>query len=186
MCFLPKIQFAPAHARLGQKGNFEANFAQISPKLGPFLPKNVRNCNRTSHTQIGRTHAHRTHALEAFSHAHRTCADVRAPVRVRIQFCNSQFADNYVLQSTKTVLKPAVANERRSRSLSVTSKRLHKAKAKAESPSITTFLKPRVASSDGIKNDVGEPKEALIKSQLDRLVSQKLISAFFPKNKSAP
>ena len=90
VCVLPKIQFA----RLGQKGNFEANFAQISPKLGPFLPKNVRNCNRTSHTQIGRTHAHRTHNLEAFSHAHCTRADVRARVRVRILFRNSQIAIN--------------------------------------------------------------------------------------------
>jgi hypothetical protein len=62
----------------------------------------------------------------------------------------------------------------------VTSKRLQKAQAKAERPSITTFLKPRVASSEGVKNDVGEPKEALIKSQLDSSVSQKLISDFFP------
>ena len=93
---------------------------------------------------------------------------------------NSYIADNYVLQSTKIVPKPAVANERRSRSLLVTPKRLHKAKAKAERPSITTFLKPRVASSEGVKNDVEEPREALIKSQLDSSVSQKLISDFFP------
>ena len=93
---------------------------------------------------------------------------------------NSYIADNYVLQSTKIVPKPAVANERRSRSLLVTSKRLHKAQAKAKRPSITTFLKPRVASSKGVKNDVGEPREALIKSQLDSLVSQKLNSDFFP------
>ena len=39
------------------------------------------------------------------------------------------------------------------------------AKAKAERPSITTFLKPRVASSEGVKNDVGEPREALIKTR---------------------
>ena len=93
---------------------------------------------------------------------------------------NRYIADNYVLQSTKIVPKPAVANERRSRSLLVTSKRLHKAKAKAERPSITTFLKPIVASSEVFKNDVEEPREALIKSQLDSSVSQKLTSDFFP------
>ena len=54
------------------------------------------------------------------------------------------------------------------------------------SPSITTFLKPIVASSEGVKNDFGESKEAIIKSQLDSSVSQKLISVFFPKNSSAP
>ena len=109
--------------------------------------------------------------LEAEPRPRRSCA------------INSYLTDNYVLPSTKIVPKPAVANERRSSSLLVTSKRrLDKNKAKAESPSITTFLKPRVALSEGFKNDAGEPKEALNKSQLDNLVSQKLISEFFPKN----
>ena len=53
-------------------------------------------------------------------------------------------------------------------------------KSTSKRPSITTFLKPRVASSEGVKNDVGEPRKALIKSQLDSSVSQKLISDFFP------
>ena len=112
--------------------------------------------------------------LEAEPRPRRSCA------------INSYLTDNYVLPSTKIVAKPAVANDRRSRSLLVTSKRLlDKTKAKAESPSITTFLKPRVASSEGFKNDVGEPKETLIKSQSDNSVSQKLISEFFPKNQPA-
>ena len=53
-------------------------------------------------------------------------------------------------------------------------------KSTSKRPSITTFLKPRVASSEGVKNDVGEPRKVLIKSQLDSSVSQKLISDFFP------
>ena len=41
----------------------------------------------------GRTHTHRTHTSKCFSHAHRTRASVRARVRVRIYFRNSQIAD---------------------------------------------------------------------------------------------
>ena len=68
---------------------------KIKAKIGPFLSKNVWNCDRTSHTRKnGRTHAHRTHVLKAFSHAHRTRASVRARVRVRIFFRNSQI-DKY-------------------------------------------------------------------------------------------
>jgi hypothetical protein len=66
---------------------------KIKAKIGPFLSKNVWNCDRTSHTRKnGRTHAHRTHILKAFLHAHRTRASVRARVRVQFFFCNSQFA----------------------------------------------------------------------------------------------
>ena len=89
---------------------------------------------------------------------------------------NKYFIENYVLQSTKIVPKLALANERRS--FSATSKR----KAKAKSPLITTFLKPKVASPEGVRNDTGEPKEAVNKSQSDSSVSQKLMSDFFPKN----
>ena len=91
---------------------------------------------------------------------------------------NSYIAENYVLQSTKIVPKPALANERRS--VSVTKRKLDKAQTKAKSPSITTFLKPKVASSEGVK--VGSKKEALTKYHVDSIVSQKLMSDFFPKN----
>ena len=100
---------------------------------------------------------------------------------------NKYFIENYVLD-TKTVQsmiydpKPALAFERPIAS----KKRLDKAQVKVKSPSITPFLKPIVASPEGIKvgskNEVGEHKEAPTKSQTDSLVSQKLMSDFFPKN----
>ena len=66
MCVLPKIHFTPAHAHLWQKGHFEANLAHKSPKLSPFLPKNVRNYSHTSHTW-NRPHASTSHArFESF------------------------------------------------------------------------------------------------------------------------
>ena len=88
-------------------------------------------------------------------------------------------ANNYELQSTKNILKPAVANERRSRSLLKAPKR-RLDKTLTRNPSIAPFLKPKVASSEGVK--VGSKKEALTKSHVDSLVSQKLMSDFFPKN----
>ena len=65
-----------------------------SPRLGLFLPKNVR---KTCEIAIARRthekwpHARTSHTrFESLWHAHRTRANVRARVRVRIQFRNSQ------------------------------------------------------------------------------------------------
>ena len=59
-----------------------------------FTPKRAKLRSHVAHTNYGRTHAHRTHVLKAFSHAHRTRASVRARVRVRIFFRNSQFENH--------------------------------------------------------------------------------------------
>ena len=63
--------------------------------MASFATKILQKCAKVrSHIarpKKGRTHAHRTHISKCFSHAHRTCASVRARVRVRILFRNSQF-----------------------------------------------------------------------------------------------
>ena len=52
----------------------------------------LRSCDRNSQVpKRPRTQAHRTHVSIFDSHAHRTRASVRARVRVRIFFRNSQF-----------------------------------------------------------------------------------------------
>ena len=71
------------------------------PKFGPFCTlKRAKLQSHVAHPN-GRKHAHRTHNLKALLHAHRTCANVRtrvrACVRVRIQFRNSQFVINTTL-----------------------------------------------------------------------------------------
>ena len=59
------------------------------------LTTKLRSCDRKSQApKRPRTHAHRTHVSKAFSHAHRTRASVRARVRVRIFFRNSQIDYN--------------------------------------------------------------------------------------------
>ena len=101
-----------------------------------------------------------------------------------------------MLQSKTIVSKPTVASERRSRLLlgaskkrpekaqtsSASIKRPPKVQANVTSPSVTPFLKPMVTSNEGVKAEFRNSKEAKNKSQADSLVSQRLMSDFFPKN----
>ena len=85
---------------------------------------------------------------------------------------NSYLAENYVIPSTKIIPKPVVAKEHRSRSHLV-------------APKITTYLKPKVASSEVVavlEGSSESPKIANNKLQADSSVSQKLMPDFFPKN----
>ena len=91
------IPFQAQSNKVGPWNSIESSlYCQKSPKLGLFYPKTYEKRaklrSHITHIKNGRTHAHRTHTLKAFLHAHRTCANVRARVRVRIQFRNSQFA----------------------------------------------------------------------------------------------
>ena len=66
--------------------------------MASFASKSVPKCAKVrshiAHPKKGRTHAHRTQVSRHLSHAHRTRASVRAHVRVRIFFRNSQIDYN--------------------------------------------------------------------------------------------